>query len=148
MEPYSWSELIELSSMEIEEDRRGWGTNVAKRRKIRKWIKGFPEKARPAAALALSVAKWHKKNPKRGIGGCDSCGCCILYARTEFSKKLCKKAGCPLVGTFKERFPGMVTCVAEDFYPSEGQQRVTYSRILKNYRKAYAKLPAKWRGNA
>jgi len=54
------------------------------------------KKYRPLVAAALSVAKWHKDNPRRGRGAFSSCGLCCLYCTQSSSGFYTCMDGCSL----------------------------------------------------
>lgn len=150
MKAYTMEELIELvTSKNLTTDRRTY-------ERLRDWLQGFPPKTRPAAALALSVAKWSRDNPTRGEGGRRTCGCCVYYLEpTAIGARDEVDCGdCPLRDQFELDYTEGVRCIAPDGDPvfnpvssGAGQRGAdrTYNAILKKYREAYAKLPREWR---
>ncbi len=144
MKPYTLKELQEVAHRAGTDIDYNGGVEALER--TRGWIDGFPPAVRAAAALALSVAKWHPGNTCRGIGGFVSCGCCAVWVRIGVWSVTCDNA-CPLVDLFPDETE--FKCVRGDREVDQlAAADEIYNGILAKYREAYDALPAKWKGGA
>jgi len=98
------------------------------------WIDRYPRSARRAAALALSVVKWNRKNFSEAIR--DSSLLCGACAGEWTTIQLWTCTDYPLWrGENEEGF--MLCCL--------GDRKAVYDRILRAYAVEWEKLPVKWK---
>lgn len=125
MQAYTWDELRALWE--------GWAKDgelwdMSEGNPIREWLDGFPKEARPAAALAMTLAKWwpgkEEENCTFNYSSIASCGCCNHFMACR---------NCPLDGG-----PTGGSCI-------DGTHEGVSDFILGKYVEAFEKLPKIWR---
>ena len=98
---------------------------------VSKFLDGYPERLRPVAALALSLAKWYLAvSEGRGSMGVVDCGCCCYYCHGDVYHGGCLE--CPL-GSRHDATP----------FCYVGTPTEIYTRIHRVYTEHFSALPAR-----
>jgi len=98
------------------------------------WIEMYPYEGRRAAALALTVVKFHKSNFSEAFRNSEElCGCCVWEGTAnKESMGFWNCLNCPATNM----------CGRNGGF--EGTQKVILSALLKEYAREWVKLPARW----
>jgi hypothetical protein len=111
-----------------------WERPSLKNISIQRWLVSYPEVARRAAALAISVVKWSKQNFCEDIRNSKYlCGACVAK---WIIPALWDCEDCPIWAG--ENLAGKPLC-------SSGSRAWVYERIMAAYTQEWNKLPAKWK---